>query len=84
MSTLTPLSWMAASTEPAEMGSAPADQDEIGGHVVVEERLGHAEGVDIDVGVLARDAIEAHEGARELGKVDARIGDHLARGNLAG
>jgi len=71
MSTLTPLSRIAASREPRADGKGTrlvggAHHDEVGRHVIVEQRLGHGLGVEIHVGVLARDPVDAHEGSAQL------------------
>ena len=79
---------MAGSSESALIGQRArlvggADHDEVGRHVVVEERLGHGLRVEVDVGVLARDPVDAHERAAQLGELERRVHHHAAGGNLA-
>ncbi len=88
MSIDTPFRWIARSMEAAVIGSAPAwyaapRRMGLDSHVIVEEPLGHGERVEVDVVVLSRDAVDAHQRAAELREVHPCVHDHLPGGNLA-
>ncbi len=58
--------------------------ERIGRHVVVEEPFRHGLGIEIDVVILASDAVDIEQGAAQLGEVHGGVHHHLPGGDLTG
>jgi hypothetical protein len=61
-----------------------AEHEHVGRHVIVEQRLGQAEGVEVDVLVLARDPIDRGPEPTPLGELHLGLGHHGPGRHLAG